>query len=52
MKLGEAESRRSETRLLKQLLMRDKRDTWLESSRVFIMPQLTVSSPSGHAYVG
>ncbi len=43
----EVESRGSETRLLKQLLMRDERDTWLESSIAFIMPRSSTSTPSG-----
>ncbi len=46
MKQGEAESRRSETRPL------NERDTWLESSGAFIMPQSTASASSGRAYVG
>ncbi len=46
MKQGEAESRRSETKPL------NERDTRLESSGAFIMPQSTASAPSGHAYVG
>ncbi len=32
--------------------MKDERDTWLESSGAFIMPQLPDSTSSGHAYVG
>ncbi len=46
MKQGGAESRGSETRPLEQLLMKDKCDTRLESSRAFIMPQLTASASS------
>uniref|UniRef100_A0A673N9I2 Ig-like domain-containing protein n=1 Tax=Sinocyclocheilus rhinocerous TaxID=307959 RepID=A0A673N9I2_9TELE len=46
MKQGEAESRRSKTRQL------NERDTRLESSGAFIMPQSTASAPSGRAYVG
>uniref|UniRef100_A0A673K4D1 Coiled-coil domain containing 3a n=1 Tax=Sinocyclocheilus rhinocerous TaxID=307959 RepID=A0A673K4D1_9TELE len=43
MKQGEAESRRSETRRL------NERDTRLESSGAFIMPQSSASTPSGRA---
>uniref|UniRef100_A0A672S4P3 Ig-like domain-containing protein n=1 Tax=Sinocyclocheilus grahami TaxID=75366 RepID=A0A672S4P3_SINGR len=46
VKQGEAESRQSKTRPL------NERDTWLESSGAFIMPQSTASAPSGRAYVG
>ncbi len=45
MKQGEAESRRSEMRPL------NERDTWLESSRTYIMPQSTASASSSRAYV-
>ncbi len=40
MKHGGAVSRGSETRPLERLLMRDERDTWLESSGPFSMPPL------------
>jgi len=39
MKQGVAESRWSGTRPLERSLMRDERDTRLESSGTFIMPQ-------------
>ncbi len=52
MKQGGAESRGSETRPLERLLMKDERDTRLESSGAFIMPQSPDSTSSGHAYVG
>ncbi len=52
MKQSEAESRRSETSPLNERKDFDERDTQLESSRAFIMPQSTASAPSGCAYVG
>ncbi len=51
MKESGAESRESKTRMLKRLLMKDERDTWLESSGAFIMPQSTASAFSGRANV-
>ncbi len=51
MKQGGAESHGSETRTLEWLLMKDERNTRLESSGAFIMPQSTASASSGHAYV-
>ncbi len=42
----EVKSRGSETRPLKQLLMRDECDTWIESSIAFIMPRSSTSTPS------
>ncbi len=52
MKQGGAESHGRETRPLERLLIRDERDTQLESSRAFIMQQSTTSAPFGHVYVG
>ncbi len=49
MNQGGTESRRSETWTLVRLLIKDERDTWLESSGAFIMPQSSASS--GRAYV-
>ncbi len=43
----EVKSRGSETRPLKQLLMRDERDTWLETSIAAIMPRSSTSAPCG-----
>ncbi len=47
MKQSEAESRRWERRPLNEHEHFDERDTWLESSRAFIMPQSSASAPSG-----
>ncbi len=51
MKKGGAERRGSETRTLERLLMKDERDTQLEGSGAFNMPQSTASASSGRAYV-
>ncbi len=51
MKQGGTESRESEMGTLERLLMKDERDTRLEGSGAFIMPQSTASAFSGRVYV-